>query len=370
MKASACAISWTELFAAEGADDFKLEMRVIQKGGQPFIMLPPAPEMAAKGLSLYPAQTRFARAAKRILGAALLTRIPVPLRRVAIQLSRNDPFARFLIKLAGGKSQKIPPFAIIAGNPRTEGRRFLVLLFDEYHRPAFLVKAGVGEAAKRLIQAERAFLRGPASGFSGLPALYESLVTERVEALALAYVEGESPTGENRPVMAKLLGGWLDRNQTIHAGEVPAWQALEKAHGADPMFRHIAQKLADCAFHPTLFHGDFAPWNIQVSRTDGAWIVLDGERGNRVGFPAWDWFQYVVQTGILVEKLTAQAIVRRVENLLADASFLHYAESAGIRGSEKTLATAYLFHYVNMVRPSEGGKTAKALLSILCDRFL
>jgi len=55
-----------------------------------------------------------------------------------------------------------------------------------------------------------------------------------VEALALAYVEGKSPTGENRPVMAKLLGGWLNRSQTIHIGEVPAWQALEKAHGRTP----------------------------------------------------------------------------------------------------------------------------------------
>jgi len=41
-------ISWTELFAAEGSDDFKLEMRVIQKGGQPFIMLPRAPGMAPR----------------------------------------------------------------------------------------------------------------------------------------------------------------------------------------------------------------------------------------------------------------------------------------------------------------------------------
>jgi len=76
----------------------------------------------------------------------------------------------------------------------------------------------------------------------------------------------------------------------------------------------------------------------------------------------------VIQTGILVEKLTAEATVRRVD-ICCRCSFQHYAELAGIKGRERPLAHAYLFHYVNVVRPSEGGETAKALLSIFLQPF-
>ena len=43
---------------------------------------------------------------------------------------------------------------------------------------------------------------------------------------------------------------------------------------------------------------------ITVRPQDGSWVVLDWERGEPEGLPGWDWFHYVVQTGVLVEGLS------------------------------------------------------------------
>ena len=87
-------------------------------------------------------------------------------------------------------------------------------------------------------------------------------------------------------------------------------------------------------------HGDFAPWNIKVSRADGSWLALDWERGQLAGIPGWDWFHYAIQTGILVEKLPPERVAQRLEELFNAPVFWTYAEAAGIAGKEKPLATA------------------------------
>jgi len=45
--------------------------------------------------------------------------------------------------------------------------------------------------------------------------------------------------------------------------------------------------------YPALTHGDFAPWNVKVSRRQ--WTVLDWERGELAGRAGWDWFHFVMQ---------------------------------------------------------------------------
>ena len=69
-----------------------------------------------------------------------------------------------------------------------DGRRFIVLLFDAQGRPAFVVKAGIGEAAQRLIQKESSFLRAVASGIAGVPKICETFSSARRDALALEFV--------------------------------------------------------------------------------------------------------------------------------------------------------------------------------------
>lgn len=359
--------SWRSLFSETAPTAARRDVRVIQKGGHDFLVLPQSGNLAAKTLSLYPAQTPRARFAKRLLKTALRLGLPLPFQRVRLDISPEDEFLRFLSGLPDGRAGEVPDFGILAGNPRAEGQRFLVLLFDERGQSAFFVKAGTSAAARKLVEAESRFLKNVGAKFSGLPKFCGSLVCERVEAFAEKYVEGESPTGENRLMLGKMFGEWLDPNRKVSFLDVPAWQALEKAQPTDPWFPKIRERLNDFSFHPTLFHGDFVPWNIKVCRKDGSWTVLDWERGEPVGFPAWDWFHYLIQTGILVEKLAPTELLRRLEKLWTDAAFQKYAESAGVHGKAKVLAVAYLSHLAHVIRPSEGMETSKELLNLLCE---
>ena len=415
---AAAPVSWTELFDAQGTADFTLAVRVIKKAGQPFLIVPDSGALAAQALALYPAQSKFARLARLALGAALRMGLPLGLERAVIRLSRSDPFAQFLIdtlsgqarfgeqtsrspspqpaplgrgskrasrwlsravwngatpswkghKATGEKSESFPALAILAGNPRVAGRRFIVLPFDAGGKPACVVKAGIGESARRLIQRESLFLQSAPARISGLPKFYAAFNSERVAALALGYVAGDSPVSEDRQVMGKLFTSWLDRENRLGLGDVPAWQTLAQVQAANPLFQRLAAKLARINFHPTLFHGDFAPWNIKVSRADGFWQILDWERGERVGFPGWDWFHYVTQTGILVEKLSAEEVAGKIEGLLESAAFREYAATAGMAGSERVLVVAYLFYCVEVLRPTEGLETARKLLALFAER--
>jgi len=110
-----------------------------------------------------------------------------------------------------------------------------------------------------------------------------------------------------------------------------------------------------------LFHGDFAPWNIRVDKS-GAWHVLDWERGAAAGPPAWDWYHYAVQTGILVERLPVAELMSRMRRLWASAEFSAYARACGIVGLEAPLFRAYLQYLVQAIRPSEGLAAATELL--------
>jgi len=363
-------ISWTDLFQAIENAGFTLKLRVVEKSGQPFLLLPSSPSLAARALSLYPAQTNPARLARLLLRTALRTGLPLPFHEVTIRLNQNDPFPRFLAEMAGVKSGVFPALAILAGNPNTAGRRFIVLLFDEHRLPVSVVKAGFGESATQLIRKETLFLQSAPSGLPGLPSFRASFASGQMEALALDFVEGDSPRTEDRQTIGKLLATWLDRGKQVGIGEIPAWQILEKIHASHPLFLRLTTKLAGRSFCPALVHGDFAPWNIKVSPRDGVWKVLDWERGERTGFPGWDWFHYVIQTGILVGRRNPETLVNELEDLFHTTSFQTYAELAGIQGGEKALAAAYLFHCVEVLKPAEGLDAARTLLSLLETRWL
>ena len=363
-------ISWTELFESTAPSDTSFELWVLKKSGIPFLLLPLSPTLAAHSLSLYPAQTRLAKLAKSLLRAALEARLPIPLAKTSVNLSREDPFPKFLADLFDAKSQPFPSLAILAGNPRTEGRRFILLLFNEQGEPAFVVKAGIGESARQLIRHEIAFLHSAPTGIPGLPSILGSFDAGNVSAMALDFISGDSPAAGDWPTAGKLLSSWIDDARQIQIQEMPAWQALEKARSSDPLFNQLAQKLGNFSFHPVMFHGDFAPWNIKLSSEDKSWSVLDWERGDLTGIPGWDWFHYVIQTGVLVQKQKPESVFRIIEQLLDSIAFQNYALHARIKGREKVLVIAYLFHLINVVGPSEGLETCHSLLSLLCQRWL
>jgi hypothetical protein len=143
---------------------------------------------------------------------------------------------------------------------------------------------------------------------------------------------------------------------------------LQEATPASSLFSVVARSLHDRNFHPAMHHGDFTPWNIKVAPT-GVWTVLDWERGELTGIPGWDWFHYVIQSGILVGHLPTADLAQRVESLINSDAFRQYATRGGILGCERQLVLAYLLHVVQVIKPSEGIAATRELLEDLAARW-
>jgi hypothetical protein len=364
--------SWFDLFTAENdrGPVVSLDMRAVRRHGQPFLLLPAAPALAARSLSLYPAQSRRARTARKLLAWLLLTRCPWGLEKLALKILPDDSFIGFLTKLAGLPRARCPAFAVLAGNPATQGRRFVILVFDAEEKPVAVVKAGLGISARQLIEKEAAFLASIPPNTIGVPKMRDSFQSSKISALALAFFDGDSPRAQVQQHLAPLLNSWLDDQRTIPLAKIPSWQRLEKACGSNPLFLNLAKTLSAQSLHPTIYHGDLSPWNMKVSTEGKHWTVLDWERGELSGIPGWDWFHYVIQTGILVGHLSTAVLAQKIKTLLGSPDFQRYAERAAIIGCESQLFLAYLLYHIEVLQPSEGLPAARDLLSALATEWL
>jgi hypothetical protein len=372
---------WEGLFPtpAEPGQGVRVTMRLLKKGGRPFLLLPALPRPAAATMDLYPAQTSRARAAGMLLRCLLRLSLPIGTERVSLTVYPEDPFARLLQSLAtdttsqrnsagNSGSPSLPTLGMLAGNPGSAGQRFLLLVFDGHQRPVAVVKAGLSEQAKALIGQEESFLTAVPANTMAVPRLRASLQLPRLRALALDFFAGDSPRPHQEAALPPLLESWIDPKQRMRVSDAPVWVRLEKACSGDRLFRAIAGSLSGKCFQAALQHGDLAPWNIKVSPT-GAWTVLDWERGELAGIPGWDWFHYIIQSAILVGRLPIPVLVQRVEGLLSSAAFQRYAERAGICGCERELLLAYLLNMAEVIKPSEGLAQTCELLRALAGRW-
>lgn len=358
------AASWQDLFAGGDGPTAVVDVRIIMRGGQPFLVLPADSRAAARGLELYSAQTAKARVAKVLLKLALGWGLPVGLARGSVTVHLKAAFAEFLTKMGGGSG--FPRLAILLGNPKAEGRRFVVMVFDARNQPSAVIKAGVGEDAIRLIEHEGAFLESAPQKTAGVPRLRGIFRSERLQALALDFMEGHSPSGEECRGMEELLSSWIDTGRTISFGELPAWRRLVSSGGAQLAGWAVWGELQGGRCHPVIYHGDFAPWNIKI--VGGVWRVLDWERGELAGVPGWDWFHYVIQSAVLVRREEAGGLAARVERMLASEAFKRYAAKAGIEGMERALVLAYLNYSIRILKQTERLPLVQALLNRLAEK--
>lgn len=351
--------SWRELFASDaGGASAAVSLRILRRGGVPFLYLPTRNRAAAQALDLYPAQTFKARLAKSVLRLAFRFALLTHGGGSPFALSQEDPFFCYLVSTAGQPVGHQPDFAVLAGNPQAPGRRFVFLLFDAAGHPMAVVKAGSSARAQELINHEAALLNEFGDKLCGFPKLRDQFGSGKVVAFATDFIVGESPKSENPPELEKIFSSWLDSSREVLVREIPAWQRLHQSCNSDSL-----RRLDELKVHPTLMHGDFAPWNVKVA--DGCWTVLDWERGERVGIPGWDWFHFIVQPAVLVQREKTEQILGRLEQLFASAEFGRYAKRAGISGWEWPLATAYVNYCLRVTQQTEGAARLESLLSAL-----
>ncbi len=357
-------LSWQGLFSGGEGSGLQAvaKVRIVQRSGRPFLILPADFSLASQALALYPAQTFRARLARFSLALALKLKLPVVPRTVPVPISCEEPFAAYLSQCAGGRA--FPRFAILSGNPKADGRRFVILLFNGENQPVAVVKAGIGESAIRLIAHEASFLTAVPPGIPGPPRLRSTFRSPRVHALALDFIAGDSPRPDDDTGFESLLISWIDPKRTTTIRDLPAWQTLAEHPGPRPAGW---QRLENAVCHPAIYHGDFAPWNIKLS--DGAWQALDWERGELIGMPAWDWFHYVIQSAVLIKREPVERLAVRVETLLASEKFVRYAGQAGIAGIERMLVLAYLIYAIEVLKQTEELPRIRSLLDSLSRRW-
>jgi hypothetical protein len=342
-------------------------LSVLMRHGQPLLYLPRKRGLALQALTLYPAQRPIARMARRILRLGCSAGLAPLLPTTTLSVPATAPLSRFLTRLTGGDT--LPSFAILAGNPQAEGRRFILLVFDAAGRCAFVVKAGVSPQATALIDREAAVLEAIESHAFGVPRLQAVHRTQGLHALALEYAEGNAPTATEPQRMAAVLGSWVNTERRLQTGDVPAWQRLFRACPEHPVLRQVRRRLEGVSFHPVLYHGDFAPWNVKVA-SDGSWQVLDWERGERVGMPCWDWFHWEVQVGLLVRRLSPEAHARRVDERMSREPFRDYADRAGVAEVVRELFLAYLLYSMKIIGPSQSLPAKRDLLDTLVPKWI
>jgi len=352
---------WTGLFAGTVSSE-RMQMRVLRKHGEPLLILPADACLAAKAMSLYPAQTWLARTARAITQIALRNGIPLPLERVEFLWSWENPLAAFVAVQAA--SAGCPPCAILAGNARAAGRRFVIMPFGADGAPAAIIKAGVDAEARALIAAEANFLPSASREGQGLPTLRARLSQDDVEAFCVDYAPGDAPRAATPAQLGKLLTKWIDTTRIVSVGDVPAWRATFENRALPPLLA----PLIELRFHPALFHGDFAPWNIKVHPVNGTWQVLDWERGALAGMPCWDWLHFEIQNAILVRGESAATARARLERLWNTPVFREYAQHAGVAGHEPALTMAYLQYCTDVLRPTEGLEVIGDLHHLLATR--
>jgi hypothetical protein len=359
------------LFGIDGrpaVENTGVKLRVVRRAGHPFLLLPRHPREAVAALNLYAPQTIRARLARALLLWPIQLSVPFPGERICFDVSPKAPFVEFLSSLL----DEVKPlgFGILAGNPSSPGQRFLVLCFNAEHRPFAVVKTALTQRGHELIQHEESFLSAVPSRLQGrgIPAIQAIFDSEEIRAFATGFTAGRSPRGHDEMDLPLLLNSWVDSDREVALAEMPVWIKLEEACAAQRPFQAISPGLRSRRVHPCVQHGDFVPWNIKISR-EGVWTVLDWERGELTGIPGWDWFHYVIQTGILVKHQTTTELVRRAENLLAADSFKDYASRSGISTIARELMLGYLFHLTEVIRPSEGLIQSRELLTALAERW-
>jgi hypothetical protein len=364
--------SWRDLFSAPKNRQAcrLLAFYELRKAGEPFLMLPLDRQQAHTALALYPAQRPLAKFAKTFLGEMFQRGLPVPLKKVTGLVDSGDAFLRFLSELGGREAGNLPDLAIFAGNPEATGRRFIVLVFGRNGKPAAIVKSGLSLPARQLIAREEVFLAGAPPTARAIPRLMGTHHSPRLDAFAISYAEGKPPGTAEAGKVGPLLRSWLDMERTVPVREIAGWQRLREACGSDPIFAKLAGKLEALLVHPAIFHGDFAPWNIKVSPTDGSWTVLDWERGEMEGLPAWDWLHYVVQPAVLVARQSATEVAGAIVRLLDLPEFAGYAGAAGIAEVKRELTLAYLLQWLHVLKPAGKEQVAGSVLKILSEQWL
>ncbi|MGC3961137.1 MAG: phosphotransferase [Verrucomicrobiota bacterium] len=357
---SAVATILTGLFApgSPAGRPVTLEWCLMTRRGRPLLLLPRSYRAARQGMELYAAQRPLAKVARKLLPFALQSPFRGLLPKVGVSTNTTNDLLKFLATEAALPPEHLPAPAILLGNQPADNQRFVLLLLNAQTQPIAVVKCGLTPAAQRVVEREARMLASLPTGLPGGLPLSHRLTSPTLSAFAVPYRPG-TPPHDTAP-RSEILNAWLHSGPLVPLHSLPTWQTLANRCGADNLFLTLNATVGSHLVRPAIHHGDFAPWNIRVNAA-GQWMVVDWERGELNGVPGWDWFHYVIQTALLVERVSGTALLEKVEAAMQETDFAQYAEAANIRSICRPLLLAYLLHQNEIIRPGESRETGLAL---------
>lgn len=343
-----------------------LQWRLIRRNHWPFLLLPVDGKVEA-GLRLYSAQRRRARLARSLFPLLFNSPASVLFERLRFEAGANSEFIQFLAQQSGTPPHELPTPAIKFGGAENKSR-LVLMLCDESRRPVSVVKVGLDAAGRDATDREATLLEQLPANKIGCIRMTGRFTSPQISAFATAYYPGDSPADDAG--MEHLFHAWLNPGAPVPLEDLPLWRELEATVSvADPDAWDLVQRrLAGRAVRTTLYHGDFAPWNIRSINTKDL-QAFDWERGSLTGIPGWDWFHFIVQTAILARRLSVERVAAEMEQVLNSDRFKKYAVAAGINDMVKPLFLAALLHQKWVIEPLEGGATTYELFKLLAARW-
>ncbi len=340
----------TALFTGQGrTQPVVFEWRLISRQGRPFMLLPCGLQSARTGLNLYSAQRLRAKIWRGILPGLLQAPLSRFFERVRFQADASAEILQFMAQQVAMPAERIFPAAIKLSDVGIRSR-LVLLLCDEGGRPTRVIKAGLNATGRAATDLEADFLAQLPTNKLGCIRMTGRLSTPKVSAFATDYFPGASPHDDAG--LEHLFHDWLDRDESVPLAGLPVWRELAAAVGAPDQkaWLQINSTLTGKTVRPTLYHGDFAPWNIRVVNSRNL-QAFDWERGSLRGVPGWDWFHFTIQTAILARRYSAERAAAEVEQLIHSSRFQKYAAAAGISDCVQPLVLAYLLHHVWVTKP-------------------
>lgn len=320
------------------------------------------------GLELYSAQRPLAKIWRALLPFLLKTPAAAFFPRISVCADARSPMLRFLAEQSGVPVDQLVAPAIKFGGQAENKSRLVLLLCDQTSRPVKVVKTGLDVGGRAATECESQLLEKLPPQVIGCIRMSGRLATDNLSAFATPYFPGQSP--EDDAGLEVLFHSWLNPAEPVPIESLDSWGDLEtKVAKEEPeAWQVLRAALAGHRVRSSLYHGDFAPWNIRAINTQNL-QAFDWEYGQREGMPGWDWFHFFVQTSVLARRHSVERVAAEVEELLASPRFKRYAEAASISSIVQPLLLAYLLHLRCVIKPVDGGETSSLLFDLLAARW-
>jgi len=342
--------------------------RLIRRRGRPFLLLPCARTSTRISLELYSAQRRRAKIWRALLPLLLDSPAAMIFQRLSLSVGQHSELMHFLSEQSGVPFGELSVPAIKFGGTEVQKSRLVLLICDRTNRPLKVIKLGLDAAGREATDREAQLLASLPVNTLGCIRLTGRLTTARCSAFATDFFAGASP--DDDAGMEVLFHSWINPGPAVALETLDTWRELEtNVAGAAPAnWPVLRSALAGKRVQSTLYHGDFAPWNIRAVNSQNL-QAFDWERGNLRGIPGWDWFHFVVQTSILARRQSVERVAAEVEELLQSPRFEKYAAATGISSIVQPLLLAYLLHHRWVVTPREGSRQVEELFGLLAARW-